>query len=438
MTTTIVEGFTLGLATGMTCLSTCTPIYLPFLMNRQGGFWSGFGAIMEISAGRFFSYLLFGAIAGYIGGSIEVSHRQTFTGIAYILLSFYMILLAVRTHRSHKGCTVPGALKLTQNGFLLGILTGINFCPSFLIALSRSIGLGGMVAGMGLFLGFFAGTTLFLIPLAFAAPLARKRIVRIIGTIAAVAIGVWFIVLGISQLSGASFTLSNQESIPLRDQNIAIISSEEHAPYFRNLQDSLQTAFGKDVTLLRNIPEEPDSNTVWFADETMVASLPENIVAIPVQPGYPIPEILSVLKDEPLVCPSLESGDDIPEVCRKCTKGNAPLRFTQESPDDARILDVFAPDNRWLVISTEQQREYFRGLRDSLESLTGSAVGFEVADPLPQAVPDSTIVFYDSVLGEVEVPYDRIMVHAGFDIQQMTGFLSRMRFRVTEAFFWTF
>ena len=99
---TLVEGTILGLTTGTTCLITCTPIYLPYLISEDRKLGKSLLAVIEISAGRFFSYLAFGAIAGYAGAQIASINRELFTSIAYILLSIYLVLSAVRTNRKTK------------------------------------------------------------------------------------------------------------------------------------------------------------------------------------------------------------------------------------------------------------------------------------------------------------------------------------------------
>lgn len=148
---------------------------------------------MEISFGRFFSYLAFGALAGWLGAQIADIDRTLYTGIAYILLSGFLVLTSVRTSKQEKHCPIPFYLKLTKSAFLMGVLTGINFCPSFLIAVSKAVDLAGVFSGIMLFMGFFVGTTLFLLPLAFTGMLASIGKMKYYARIAAVLIAVWFV-----------------------------------------------------------------------------------------------------------------------------------------------------------------------------------------------------------------------------------------------------
>ncbi len=201
MIKTLVEGFLLGLSTGSVCLATCTPIYLPWLISEDRNLRKSFGKILEISAGRFISYIIFGALAGYLGSNIKQMNRELFTGISYIFLTIFLLVNSFRTTRHDKKCLVPKWSSFSQSAFMLGLLTGINFCPSFLIALTNSFGLGGVLAGVLLFIGFFVGTTLFLIPLAFTGLLTAMPLLKKIARIASILIAVWFFYKGIVSLN---------------------------------------------------------------------------------------------------------------------------------------------------------------------------------------------------------------------------------------------
>jgi len=196
-----LEGLLLGISTGTICLATCMPIYLPYLLSENRKVGTSFFTVLQISAGRFFAYLAFGAIAGLLGMAISELNRTLFTAIAYILLAAFLLLSTFRIRKKNKQCPLPKYVKFTQNAFLLGILTGINFCPSFLIALSRSASLGGIFSGMAVFAGFFSGTTLFLLPLGFAGLFSKIQEMKIIGQIASILIAVWFGISGIWSLA---------------------------------------------------------------------------------------------------------------------------------------------------------------------------------------------------------------------------------------------
>ncbi|MBT7469769.1 MAG: sulfite exporter TauE/SafE family protein [Candidatus Cloacimonetes bacterium] len=277
---TLLNGAALGLATGTSCLATCSPIYLPYLISEDRKLSKSLLAVMEISAGRFVSYLAFGALAGFAGAKIATTNREIFTSIAYILLSIYLVFSAVRTDRKSKGCNIPKMTKFTQNGIFLGILTGINFCPSFLIALSKAVDLGGVTSGMMLFLGFFFGTSVFLIPLAFIGQLSKVSIIKTVAQYASILVAIWFTFAGVNGLKHYYEHQKSAENtryveVFKQENNIIIISSQDNWEYFSILRDSLQKYSANKITIaegnigiLKNIP----SPKILFLD----AEIPVN------------------------------------------------------------------------------------------------------------------------------------------------------------------
>jgi sulfite exporter TauE/SafE len=241
---TILEGFLLGLSTGTICLLTCTPIYLPYLATEKRQLKENFWKVMEISFGRFFSYLAFGALAGWLGAQIAEIDRSLYTGIAFILLSIFLILTSVRTSKQEKHCVIPFYMKFTKSAFLMGVLTGINYCPSFLIAVSKAVDLAGVFNGILLFLGFFVGTTLFLLPLAFTGMLASIGKMKYYARIAAIIIAVWFVGQGgwniyhhFHQVEMSKNTRILNPAEP--ETKILLIAHPADSIYFNVLSDSL-------------------------------------------------------------------------------------------------------------------------------------------------------------------------------------------------------
>lgn len=200
-----ISGWTLGLATGTTCLSTCVPIYLPYLLSEKRTNKQSFLIILRITVGRFFSYVAFGAAFGFVGSKIPIGSRLIFTSIAYILLSMYLVIMAFRVRRHNKNCTTIKWMKFTKNPFLLGVLTGISFCPAFLIAISSAIDISGVLGGIILFIAFFFGTSMFIFPITFLGVLSKIKNLRKIAIIASVIIAIFFIYKGISGIIHYSY-----------------------------------------------------------------------------------------------------------------------------------------------------------------------------------------------------------------------------------------
>ncbi len=262
----LIEGLALGLSTGTVCFVTCAPIYLPWMMAEQRNIWKSLLRLMEISAGRFVAYILFGALAGYFGSNIEPLSRDLFTGVSYILLSVFLLLNVFRTHREGKSCRIPGVVTVSKSAFLLGLFTGINFCPSFLIALSSAVNLGGVVSGMEVFLGFFFGTSLFLLPLALSSYLSILKEVKVLARIASVLIAIWFIYQGGNNLYHVYMQYQQEKNTYLLDlaefpfQPVIVANSADSVQAMA-LRDSLATIYRAPAEVLPVLGKQFDGLT---------------------------------------------------------------------------------------------------------------------------------------------------------------------------------
>lgn len=280
MLQSLSEGFFLGLATGSTCLATCTPIYLPYLLSEERKIASSFLIITKISLGRFISYLAFGAIAGYLGANITGIDRNLFTSVAYILISIYLLISTFRVHKH--GCTLPKAVGFTKSPFLLGIITGINFCPSFLLALSEAVNLSGVTAGILLFSGFFLGTTVFLLPLGFFGHFSRYQEMKTLAKIASLVVACWFIGKGVI---GLTVKPSPTFNVLKKNTTYALVFSSENQAFAKTLADSL-SKYG-------NITQPASAEVIFmdFSDTTAYADKDRIFIS----PSYPVGDALHFL-----------------------------------------------------------------------------------------------------------------------------------------------
>ena len=195
MIATLLQGFLLGLATGATCLATCGPVYAPSLMQYGRSLPKSLLVVLELSAGRFISYLVVGAAAGLLGRQVDFEGKGLVTAAGYSLFSVFLLVTAFRTHRRDRCCRTGRWAGIIDRPLVLGILTGINICPPFLLALTKAAGGPGPAAGMTLFAAFFVGTSIWLAPIAAFGLLGKQRLFRSIARWGAVAVSVWFLVL---------------------------------------------------------------------------------------------------------------------------------------------------------------------------------------------------------------------------------------------------
>jgi sulfite exporter TauE/SafE len=195
MLISLIEGFLLGLAMGTTCVATCGPVYVPYLMQYQRSLGKSLLAVGELSAGRFISYGIVGAAAGQFGRHADFAGKGLLTAAAYGLFSIFLLIATFRTHRRDRLCSTGRWAVIIDRPLILGMLTGINICPPFLLALTKAVCGPGPIAGMALFAAFFVGTSVFLLPLSVFGLLGGQRLFRSVARCGAVAISVWFLIL---------------------------------------------------------------------------------------------------------------------------------------------------------------------------------------------------------------------------------------------------
>jgi sulfite exporter TauE/SafE len=196
----LVEGFTLGLSTGPYCLTACAPILVPYLLAEQRAGWRGNGLLLaEFMGGRLVAYVLFGFAAGLAGVKL-FGHFPPWIMSAALLASGLLMLsyLLVKTTRGSKLCAAAWVSKgIRHLPFVLGFALGINLCPPFVAGLVRVLALGSAFLGTIYFASFFMGTSLYLLPLAVAAPILSLKRLQFIGKLSGTLAGMWFTASGI-------------------------------------------------------------------------------------------------------------------------------------------------------------------------------------------------------------------------------------------------
>lgn len=193
--TAIVQGFLLGLSSGLSCLASCAPVLLPVMAGNADKAKSQARILGEYMAGRLAGYLLFASL-GWWGQALVrgvvppvLLHGGVDLGLACLL--FVYLFLQTRAARgtpstpaswfSRGRCLVsPWSLRwrLQTRPWLvplaIGFVSGLALCPPFLVALAKA-GIDDRLSGALLFfLSFFCATSVFFLPLPFAGK-ALKR-----------------------------------------------------------------------------------------------------------------------------------------------------------------------------------------------------------------------------------------------------------------------
>jgi len=189
------EGFTLGLSTGPYCLTACAPLLVPFMLADQRAGWKGNSALLaEFMGGRLVAYILFGFVAGFAGAKVS-GHLPPWVMNAALLASglFMLVYLLTKAAPDSRLCAArwisTGVRRLP---LALGFALGINLCPPFAVGLVRVLALGSALWGAVYFVAFFAGTSLYVLPLVLAGPLVSQGRLRFIGAVSGALAGLWF------------------------------------------------------------------------------------------------------------------------------------------------------------------------------------------------------------------------------------------------------
>ncbi len=196
---TISRGMLLGLSTGVFCLVTCAPVYVPFVLSEDRKLRRNILSIGQIAIGRLIAYLFFGLILGILGKQIDGPWLNKAIGTAMILLSVLMLAFVAVKKWPHFGLCKLSKKYVNYPAFF-GLLTGINVCPPFLLAMSAALSYASITGSILLFGGFFVGTSFYLILLVPLGLAAKVESIRQIGLITTVMSGVMFLALGLGYL----------------------------------------------------------------------------------------------------------------------------------------------------------------------------------------------------------------------------------------------
>jgi len=201
MISMFAEALLLGLSTGTYCAVFCAPVLLPFLFSQTGGLKKNTLYIVLFMLGRLVGYIAVGALLGLTGtlamDKMPARSHAVIAGYVYTAIGLLMLLTGIFYFaKGPRFCQAAGR-RLTPrlNAALLGILTGVNFCPPFFAAAARVFGSGRILTGALYFFFFYLGTSVFLLPL-FGIPLVGKYLdeIRIVARISTVLFGVYFFV----------------------------------------------------------------------------------------------------------------------------------------------------------------------------------------------------------------------------------------------------
>jgi sulfite exporter TauE/SafE len=160
---------------------------------------------------RLIGYMLFALVAAQLGRLAALSTHAPLFGVVYLLLA---LVLLVYAHSAGSSCA-PAACagnKLVTIGVtprhgvpgaaLLGLLTGINLCPPFIIAGVRAAQLGSVAGALLFFLAFFVGTSMWFLPFIGIGYIRRNEAIFTVARMAMVLIALYYGLVGAAMLFG--------------------------------------------------------------------------------------------------------------------------------------------------------------------------------------------------------------------------------------------
>lgn len=191
-----INGFLLGMATGPACFASCAPVLFSVTLargriNSPASTWR---FLAKFIGGRFVAYLAFGFLIGWLGESLG-TYGFKIGAWATILLSILLVAYGMGVKLPHLGmCSKANRYGRTPFfPFVLGILTGLNICPPFLLGISYCIQDGvNPLSGILFFMAFFIATTLYILPIGFMGRFSGHRHLAMVGRISAVGVGLFF------------------------------------------------------------------------------------------------------------------------------------------------------------------------------------------------------------------------------------------------------
>lgn len=196
----LLEAILLGLSSGSYCIFSCAPAAVPMFLTDDQSPKSSILRLIKFLLGRLAGYLLFGFLIGLLGaytlGYLDPFIHQRIESYVMIILGSFLLYSGLIKKGLVKSCLLR---KLTNGRHLsiviVGLLTGISFCPPFFVAASRVFGKSGSVGGLVYFFFFFLGTSVFMLPLGGFFCFARfKKAVLYISTWLRILIGAYFLI----------------------------------------------------------------------------------------------------------------------------------------------------------------------------------------------------------------------------------------------------
>ena len=202
----MTDSFILGLSSGSACLVTCGMVLFPYLMSGSAGIRRISIDLTLFLFTRLLIYFILATLAWYFGQTLFTTKvvRNIVPGILYTVFAVILIWQSIDKNRK-KDC--PAGIARTINNkkmvpVFLGIVNSLGFCPALILILTKGATQVTLIQSYSAFLAFFAGSSIWFIPLPFVGKFRKKEILQTIGILATGLAGIIFMIKGLTNLLG--------------------------------------------------------------------------------------------------------------------------------------------------------------------------------------------------------------------------------------------
>lgn len=209
-----MEGLLLGLSSGTICLAYCAPVLIPYMMGKSSSTAKNFTYLGLFLLGRLAGYLLFAAAAFMTGWLLlgNAACKEMILGVVYLILAVCMFFYGI--NKQQHACTIKpvlsgaGALFRDKERMMpafLGLLTGINLCPPFLLAFTGASNSKSLAGSLLFFSLFFVGTAVYFLPTPLIGAFRSYPALRMTGRMVCVLMSLYYVYSGIMKLAGGMY-----------------------------------------------------------------------------------------------------------------------------------------------------------------------------------------------------------------------------------------
>lgn len=209
--TCVLEPFSLGLSSGLLCLTACGPVVLPWLASEGAPLAATLTLLARFLVGRLVGYLGFAFVVWLVGLALPLSTpaNAVWFGVVRIALAAALVVFVVKRPRACENAvdctacrlvTAPSPRRIAP--FVLGLTSGLSPCPPFIVAGVRAAERQSLMGSLLFFSLFFVGTSMWFVPIAGVAAGRRFAAVAIVARLTAMVVAGYYGYLGFATLGG--------------------------------------------------------------------------------------------------------------------------------------------------------------------------------------------------------------------------------------------